>query len=67
VKAARRLIVGLARSLGVEARSSGSSDELSAAVSESLASGAPTLVDAAVAGTRDEPSGKPSEHYAADR
>jgi benzoylformate decarboxylase len=59
--------IGLARSLGVEARSADSPDELSAAVSESLASGAPTLVDAAVVGTRDEPSGKPSEHYAADR
>jgi benzoylformate decarboxylase len=59
--------IGLARSLGVEARSADSPDELSAAVSESLASGAPTLVDAAVVGTRDEPSDKPSEHYAADR
>jgi benzoylformate decarboxylase len=59
--------IGLARSLGVEARSADSPDEFSAAVSESLASGAPTLVDAAVVGTRDEPSGKPSEHYAADR
>ena len=67
MKAARRLIVGLARSLGVEARSSDSPDDLSAAVSESLASGAPTLVDAAVAGTRDEPSGKPLKHYVADR
>jgi len=59
--------IGLGRSLGVETRSAGSTDELSAAVSEALASGAPTLIDAAVAGTRDEPSGKPSEHYAADR
>ena len=59
--------IGLARSLGVEARSADSPDELSTAVSESLASGAPTLIDAAVAGTRDEPSGKPAEHYAADR
>jgi hypothetical protein len=37
------------------------------AVSEALASGAPTLIDAAVAGTRDAPSGEPAEHYAADR
>ena len=59
--------IGLGRSLGVETRSAGSTDELSAAVSEALASGAPTLIDAAVAGTRDEPSGKPAEHYAADR
>jgi benzoylformate decarboxylase len=59
--------IGLARSLGVEARSAEGTEELSAAVSEALASGAPTLIDAAVAGTRDEPSGKPAEHYAADR
>jgi benzoylformate decarboxylase len=59
--------IGLARSLGAEARSADSPDELTAAVSECLASGAPTLIDAAVAGTRDEPSGKPAEHYAADR
>jgi benzoylformate decarboxylase len=59
--------IGLARSLGADARSADSPDELSAAVSEALASGAPTLIDAAVAGTRDEPSGKPAEHYAADR
>ena len=59
--------IGLARSLGVEARSADSTEELSTAVSESLASGAPTLIDAAVAGTRDAPSGKPAEHYAADR
>jgi benzoylformate decarboxylase len=59
--------IGLARSLGVEARSADSPDQLSAAVSESLASGEPTLIDAAVAGTRDEPAGKPAEHYAADR
>jgi benzoylformate decarboxylase len=59
--------IGLARSLGVEARSAASPDELKGAVSESLASGVPTLIDAAVAGTRDEPSGKPAEHYAADR
>jgi benzoylformate decarboxylase len=59
--------VGLGRSLGVETRSAETADELSAAVSEALASGAPTLIDAAVAGTRDEPSGKPAEHYAADR
>jgi benzoylformate decarboxylase len=59
--------IGLARSLGVEARSAARTDELSAAVSEALASGAPTLIDAAVAGTRDEASGKPAEHYAADR
>ena len=59
--------IGLARSLGAEARSADSTEELSAAVSEALASGAPTLIDAAVAGTRDEPSGKPAEHYAADR
>jgi benzoylformate decarboxylase len=58
--------IGLGRSLGVEARLAESTDELSAAVSEALASGAPTLIDAAVAGTRDEPSGKPAEHYAAD-
>jgi benzoylformate decarboxylase len=58
---------GLARSLGVEARSASSADELSATVSEALASRAPTLIDAAVAGTSDEPSGKPAEHYAADR
>jgi benzoylformate decarboxylase len=59
--------VGLGRSLGVETRAAESTEELSAAVSEALASGAPTLIDAAVAGTRDEPSGKPAEHYAADR
>jgi benzoylformate decarboxylase len=59
--------IGLARSLGAEAHSAGTPDELETAVSESLASGAPTLIDAAVAGTRDEPSGKPAEHYAADR
>ena len=59
--------IGLGQSLGVEARSAESTDELSSAVSEALASGAPTLIDAAVAGTRDEPSGKPAEHYAADR
>ena len=59
--------IGLGRSLGVETRSAGSTDELSAAVSEALASGAPTLIDAAIAGTRDVPSGKPAEHYAADR
>jgi benzoylformate decarboxylase len=59
--------IGLGRSLGVETRSAGSTDELSATVSEALASGAPTLIDAAVAGTRDEQSGKPAEHYAADR
>jgi benzoylformate decarboxylase len=59
--------IGLARSLGVEARSADSTEELSTAVSEALASGAPTLIDAAVAGTRDESSGKPAEHYAADR
>lgn len=59
--------IGVGRSLGVETRSAGSTDELSAAVSEALASGTPTLIDAAVAGTRDEPSGKPAEHYAADR
>lgn len=59
--------IALARSLGAAARSADSTEELSAAVSEALASGAPTLIDAAVAGTRDEPSGKPAEHYAADR
>lgn len=59
--------IGLARSLGVESRSADSAEELSRAVSEALASGAPTLIDAAVAGTRDEPSGKRAEHYAADR
>lgn len=58
---------GLARSLGVEARSAESTEELSAAVPEALASGRPTLIDAAVAGTRDAPSGRPAEHYAADR
>jgi benzoylformate decarboxylase len=59
--------IGLARSLGVEARSANTPDQLSAAVSDSLASGAPALIDAAVAGTRDEPAGKPAAHYAADR
>jgi benzoylformate decarboxylase len=59
--------IGLAKSLGVEARSAGTTEELSSEVSDALASGAPTLIDAAVAGTRDEPSGKPAEHYAADR
>ena len=59
--------LGLSRSLGVEARSAASPDELTSAVSEALASGAPTLIDAAVAGTRDEASGEPAEHYAADR
>src|SRR3954447_6257494 len=59
--------IGLGRSLGVEARSAEGTEELSAAVSEALASGRPTLIDAAVAGTRDEPSGKPAEHYAAHR
>ncbi len=59
--------IGLGRSLGVETRSAGSTDELSAAVSEALASGAPTLIDAAVAGTRDEGAETRAEHYAADR
>ncbi len=59
--------LGLGRSLGVETQSAAGTEELSAAVAEALASGAPTLIDAAVAGTRDEPSGKPAEHYAADR
>jgi benzoylformate decarboxylase len=59
--------IGLAKSLGVEARSAGTTEELSSEVSDALASGAPTLIDAAVAGTRDEPSGKAAEHYAADR
>jgi benzoylformate decarboxylase len=59
--------IGLARSLGVEARSAKSPEELTQTVSESLSSGTPMLIDAAVAGTRDEPSGKPAEHYAADR
>jgi benzoylformate decarboxylase len=59
--------IGLARSLGAEARSADSTDELSSAVSEALASGAPTLIDAAVAGTSDASPGKPAEHYAADR
>ena len=59
--------IRLARSLGAEARSAGTPDELETALSESLTSGAPTLIDAAIAGTRDEPSGKPAEHYAADR
>jgi benzoylformate decarboxylase len=59
--------IGLARSLGAEARPAGTPDELETAVSEALASGAATLIDAAVAGTGDEPSGKPAEHYTADR
>jgi benzoylformate decarboxylase len=59
--------IGLSRSLGVEARSATSTDELETVVSEALASGAPTLIDAAVAGTRDTAAGKPAEHYAADR
>jgi benzoylformate decarboxylase len=59
--------IGLSRSLGVEARSAASPDELTNAVSEALASDAPTLIEAAVAGTRDAPSGEPAEHYAADR
>jgi len=59
--------IGLGRSLGVETRSAGDTEELATAVSEALASGAPTLIDAAVAGTRDAPSGKPAENYAADR
>jgi len=59
--------IGLGRSLGVVTRSADSTEELTAAVSEALASGAPTLIDAAVAGTRDAPTGKPAEHYAADR
>jgi benzoylformate decarboxylase len=45
--------IGLATSLGVEARSAASAEELSTGVSEALASGAPTLIDAAVLGTRD--------------
>ena len=59
--------IGLGRSLGVETSSAESTEELSSVVSEAFASGAPTLIDAAVAGTRDELSGKPAEHYAADR
>jgi benzoylformate decarboxylase len=59
--------IGLARSLGVEARSANSTEELESTVSEALASGAPTLIDAAVKGTGDESSGKRAEHYAADR
>jgi benzoylformate decarboxylase len=59
--------IGLSKSLGVEARSAATPEELEGAVSEALASGAPTLIDAAVAGTRDSASGKPEAHYAADR
>ena len=59
--------LGLSRSLGVEARSAASPDELTGAVSEAFASDTPTLIDAAVAGTRDAASGEPAEHYAADR
>jgi benzoylformate decarboxylase len=59
--------IGLATSLGVEARSAAGADELTEAVSEALASGAPTLIDAAVAGTPDPAAGRPAEHYAADR
>ena len=59
--------IGLSRSLGVEARSAGSAEELTEAVSAAFASGTPTLIDAAVAGTGDVPTGKPAEHYAADR
>lgn len=50
--------VGLSTSLGVQARAASSAEELTDAVSEALASGVPTLIDAAVAGTRDA-SGKP--------
>jgi benzoylformate decarboxylase len=59
--------IGLARSLGVEARSAAGTDELESAVSEALGSGVPTLIDAAVAGTADPAAGKPAAHYAADR
>jgi benzoylformate decarboxylase len=59
--------IGLGRSLGVETRPADSTDELSSAVAEALASGAPTLIDAAVAGTSDALSGKPAKNYAADR
>jgi benzoylformate decarboxylase len=59
--------IGLSTALGVEARSATGTEELTEAVSEALTSGAPTLIDAAVAGTRDEATGKPAAHYAADR
>jgi benzoylformate decarboxylase len=59
--------IGLARSLGVEARSASATDELEGAVSDALASGAPTLIDAAITGTPDASAGKPAAHYAADR
>jgi benzoylformate decarboxylase len=59
--------IGLATSLGVEARSASGTQELTQTISEALASGTPTLIDAAVAGTRDAATGKPAAHYAADR
>ena len=59
--------IGLSRSLGVDARSAATTDELTSAVSDALASGAPSLIDAAVAGTREAASGQPAEHHAADR
>jgi benzoylformate decarboxylase len=58
--------VGLSTALGVEARSASSADELTEAVSEAVASGVPTLIDAAVAGSRDA-AAEPAAHYAADR
>jgi thiamine pyrophosphate-dependent acetolactate synthase large subunit-like protein len=58
--------IGLSTALGVEARSAAGTEELTQTVSEALASGVPTLIDAAVVGTRDA-SGKPAAHYAADR
>jgi benzoylformate decarboxylase len=58
---------GLARSLGVEARSANNAQELTKTVSEALSSGAPMLIDAAVAGTGGSAEGRPAAHYAADR
>jgi benzoylformate decarboxylase len=58
--------IGLSKSLGVEARSAAGTEELTEAVSEALSSGAPTLIDAAVAGTRDSDSVKAAAHYSAD-
>jgi benzoylformate decarboxylase len=59
--------IGLSTALGVDAVSATGTEELTQTVSEALASGRPTLIDAAVAGTKDAPAGKPAEHYAADR
>ena len=59
--------VSLAGSLGVGARSVDGAEELTAAVSEALASGEPTLIEAAVVGTADRTSGLAAAPSAAKR